>query len=81
MEYIKGKKNIAVDVLSRLHNNGNQETTHEAMNTCRNYKKYMNCPRSGLLYILTSVGRPLPIRKKSNAQSIKRVIFTDPGIL
>ena len=44
MEYIKGKKNIAADVLSRLPNNGNQETTHEAMNTCRNYKKYMNCP-------------------------------------
>ena len=29
IEYIKGEKNIAADALSRLPNNGNQETTHE----------------------------------------------------
>ena len=29
IEYIKGDKNIAADALSRLPNNGNQETTHE----------------------------------------------------
>ena len=29
IEYIKGEGNIATDVLSRLPNNGNQETTHK----------------------------------------------------
>ena len=29
IEYIKGEKNIAVDALSRLPNNGNHETTYD----------------------------------------------------
>ena len=33
IEYIKGEKNIAANVLSCLSNNGNQETTHEKMYT------------------------------------------------
>ena len=30
IKYIQGEKNIAADKLSRLPNNGNQETTHES---------------------------------------------------
>ena len=33
IEYILGKKYIAVDALSRLLNNGNQDTTHESTYT------------------------------------------------
>ena len=33
IEYILGNKNIAADALSRLPNNGNQETTHESTYT------------------------------------------------
>ena len=33
IEYIKGEKNVAIDALSQLPNNGNQETTHEKMYT------------------------------------------------
>ena len=35
IEYILGKTNISADVLSRLPNNGNQETTHESMDTTK----------------------------------------------
>ena len=33
IEYIKGEKNVAIDALSKLPNNGNQDTTHEEMYT------------------------------------------------
>ena len=33
IEYIMGKKNIAADALSRLPNNGYQDTTHESTYT------------------------------------------------
>ena len=33
IEYIPGANNIAVDALSQLPNNGNQETTHESTYT------------------------------------------------
>ena len=36
IDYIQGEKNIAADVLSRLSNNGNKETTYEATYTTEN---------------------------------------------
>ena len=42
IEFIKGNKNIAADALSRLHNNGNQETTHEQTYTTKTMSKLYN---------------------------------------
>ena len=38
IEYIKGEKNLAIDALSRLPNNGNQETTQRK---CA-FRKFLN---------------------------------------
>ena len=57
IDYIKGKKNIAADALSRLPNNGNKETTHEQTYTTETMSELYNIeelPRVHFLYILTS---------------------------
>ena len=39
IEYIPGAKNIAADALSRLTNDGNQETTHESTYTTESFSE------------------------------------------
>ena len=88
VEYISGKKNIAADVLSRLPNKVNQETTHDSTYTTEKMLELYDIEELSegtfplLFKRIDCYQREDPILTGGdNYVKYKRVIFAETGIL